>query len=146
MHWLRAAVDGDLGDGVDYDITRDPQLIGELAYEFEDWTGDDIVQCAGYWLVSDQLASALQESDLTGWELDTVRVTTSDVYDQLHPDGLQMPLWHRLLPVGTPLDDITLLGRVYLCVSDRALELFRRFSIRHAEIRPASEIPPRPTS
>ncbi len=141
MYWFEPVVDGGLGEGVDYDVTRDPRLVGELAYEFEDWCGDDIVQTAGYWLVSDRLAQALRASDLTGWKLDTVRVSTSDVYDELHPDGLAMPHWHRLVPVGDPVDDITLVGRTYLCVSDRALELLRRFSIEHAEVRPASQIP-----
>ena len=108
MYWLDPAVDGSLGPGVDYDVTRDPRLIGELAYEFDDWTGDDIVETAGYWLVSEGLARALSASTLTGWELASVRVSTSDIFDELHPDGLDMPRWRRLVPVGTPADDITL--------------------------------------
>ncbi|MBD7917475.1 hypothetical protein H9657_04170 [Cellulomonas sp. Sa3CUA2] len=143
MYWLGPAVDGGLGPGVDYDVTRDPHLVGELTYEFDDWTGDDITETAGYWLVSDRLAQALSASPLTGWELAPVRVTTSDVFDQLHPDGLGMPTWHRLVPTGTPGDDITLVGRVYLCVSDRALQLLRHFTIEHAAVRPVSEIPTR---
>lgn len=142
MYWLDPAVDGGLGPGVDYDVTRDPRLVGELAYEFDDWTGDDIVETAGYWLVSDRLAHALSASTLTGWELASVRVSTSDVFDELHPDGLDMPRWHRLVPVGTPGDDITLVGRVYLCVSERALSLLRSFNLANAHIRDASEIPP----
>ena len=142
MYWLHPAVEGDLGPGVDYDITRDPQLLGELAYEFDDWGGDDIVQTSGYWLVSDRLAQALSTSALTGWELAPVRVSTSDVFDQLHPDGLEMPTWHRLVPVGTPTDDFTLVRRVYLCVSERALAFLRGFDLTHARIRDESEIPP----
>lgn len=146
MFWLEPVVDGGLGPGADYDGTRHPRLVGELAYEFEDWSGDDVVQTAGYWLVSDRLAQALRASELTGWALDTVRVSTSGVFEDLHPDGLEMPHWHRLLPVGSPMDDVTLIGRTYVCVSDRALDLLRRFTIEHAEIRPVSDIPPLPTS
>lgn|GEM_PF-1441015 len=32
---------------------------------------------------------------------------------------------------------------MYLCVSDRALELFRRFTIEYATVRTVSEIPAR---
>ena len=142
MYWLHPAVEGDLGPGVDYDITRDPQLVGELAHEFDDWGGDDIVQTSGYWLVSEGLARALSASTLTGWELASVRVSTSDIFDELHPDGLDMPRWHRLVPVGTPADDITLVGRVYLCVSERALALLRNFNLSNAQIKDESEIPP----
>ena len=144
MHWIRPAVDGDLGPGVDYDVTRDPRLVGDLAYEFEDWSGDDVVACAGYWLVTDSLAIALHEAALTGCETGPVHVTTSEVFDDLHPDGLDMPTWRRFIPGGGPGDDFTVVDRVFLLVSDRALEVLQRFSIQHAEVREPAEIPPAP--
>jgi|GEM_PF-1452040 len=78
--------------GVDDDITRDPQLLGELAYEFDDWRGDDLVASAGFWLVTEGLANALRSSDLTGRSLATIRVSTSGVFDDLHPDELELPI------------------------------------------------------
>lgn len=42
MHWIDAVVEGNLGPGVDYDVTREPALRGELAYEFDDWRSDDL--------------------------------------------------------------------------------------------------------
>ena len=142
MHWIDAAVEGNLGPGVDYDVTREPTLRGELAYEFDDWRGDDLVTTAEFWLCTERLADALRASDLTGWTLDSVRVSTSDVFDDLHPGGLELPTWYRLIPGAD--GDIQVRERVFLCVSDSALALLRRFDISHAEIRPLSAIPPLP--
>ncbi|WP_163275793.1 hypothetical protein [Cellulomonas iranensis] len=141
MHWIKPEVAGGLGEGSDYDVAREPQLLGDLYFEFADWLGDDIVSTSGFWLVTDRLADAFRSAGLTGWELGVVHVSRSEELARRKPD-LELPNWNRLLPTGTEDDDILLVRRVYLCVSERALQVLRGFSIEHARVRDVSAIPP----
>ncbi len=142
-YWLEPAVDGGLGPGVDYDVTREPRLVGMLAYAFDDWSGDDIVETAGYWLITDRLAEALTAHGVTGWHTEPVAVSTSDMWEQLGRT-IELPPWNRLVPGTEPNDDIYVVRRVYLCVSDRALAAMRTLSLDAAEIHDVSAIPPPP--
>ena len=141
MHWIKPEVAGGLGEGTDYDVAREPQLLGDLHFEFADWLGDDIVSTSGFWLVTDRLADGLRGAGLTGWSVGTVHVSRSEELASRRPD-LELPHWSRLLPTGTEGDDIVLLRRAYLCVSERALQVLRDFSIDHARVRDVSAIPP----
>lgn len=141
MHWIKPEVAGGLGEEADYDVAREPQLVGDLYFEFADWLGDDIVSTSGFWLVTDRLADALRSAGLTGWRSGPVHVSMSEELVLRKPD-LELPHWYRLLPSGTEGDDIVLLRRVHLCVSERALQVLRSFSIDHARVRDVSEIPP----
>ncbi|MCC2321356.1 hypothetical protein [Cellulomonas xiejunii] len=141
MYWIKPEVAGGLAEGSDYDVTRDPQLVGPLHYEFADWLGDDIVTTAGFWLVTDRLAAALRAGDVTGWDLGVVHVSRSEELVLRKPD-LELPHWNRLLPHGVAGDDIVLVHRVYLCVSERALSVLRSFNLANARMRDESEIPP----
>lgn len=141
MYWIKPEVAGGLAEGSDYDVAREPQLVGPLHYEFEDWLGDDIVSTAGFWLVTNRLAAALREAGVTGWALDVVHVSRSEEL-VLRKPGLELPDWNRLVPHGIAGDDIVLVHRVYLCVSERALSVLRSFNLANARIRNESEIPP----
>ena len=141
MHTLfEAEVAISLGDGSDYRHDREPRLVGTLHAEFEGWLGDDIVETSGFWLVTEALAAALQASELTGFELADVVVTTGPTRDEF--DYPPLPVWRRLVPTGslTAGDDIAAVRRgTTLALSDRVLRLLEGFQIENAFLRPMTD-------
>lgn len=139
-YWITPEIAGGFGEGNDYDVSRTPSLIGTLYYEFNDWAGDDIVTEAGFWLVTDRLATALVASELTGWKFGDVVVTFGDYWQQ--PNSEEFPQWRRLISVGVPLkDDFGVRNKTDLAVSDRAIAFLRQFTLNHAKLYPVSEYP-----
>jgi len=139
---IDAEVAGGLGPGTQYDPSLPQPLVGTLRYEFQGWLGDELVTTSGYWIVTEELASSLAASDLTGYELADVIVTKDEQYD-LMPHAHELPTWRRLIPTGTPdVDDFGLEGRTGLIVSDAALDLLRTHRLDHAELSPADRPAP----
>lgn len=140
---LDAEVAGGLGPGINYNHMREPALIGPLHYEFDGWMGDDIVTTAGFWLVTDRLARALQASDLSGYELAEVVVTKTSQFEHFYP-GRELPTWQRLIPTGSVEagDDIALVDWNDLLLSDKAMALLGQFTIAEAMLyeRPLAQL------
>ncbi|HEU4728346.1 MAG TPA: hypothetical protein VFT22_10665 [Kofleriaceae bacterium] len=88
-------------------------------------------------VVTERLAQALRGSDLTGWRLAPVKVTTSDEYEELYPD-VRLPPFHWLQVGRDPSADLAISAKHRLVASGRALELLRRFQLDNATIEPVA--------
>ncbi|WP_344344862.1 hypothetical protein [Agrococcus versicolor] len=134
-------VAGGLGEGIDFDAARRPQLRGPLHYAFAGWLGDELVETAGFWIVTSELAGALERSGLTGFVLDEVVVSLEEGFLSSGRDPLAED-WRRLIPTGAGEEDLQLERTSTLLVSERAFELLRRHRIEHAQITWADQPAP----
>ncbi|WP_409343988.1 hypothetical protein [Paenibacillus sp. MBLB4367] len=144
---LKPEVAGGFGD--DSVIIRENGIIKEIThlhYEFEGWLGDDLLKGPGI-IVTRALADAMVNSDLNGYNLKDVQVSSTDMFKEMYP-GRELPEFRWLVPlgeidvdtvnrtkiVGWSGHDICLIKKVRFAVSEKALELFKKFKIEQCEI------------
>lgn len=127
-------VAGNWGEKTIADISQHPPQISYLDYEFADWFGDDILASFPVFIVSENLAKSLQNSDLTGFEIADCEVSKAGIFEDLHPEGLDLPKFYWLKVGENPENDFWLFEHKRLCVSENALNLLKNFNLSHAEI------------
>jgi hypothetical protein len=133
---IEPEVAGGLGADTEADARQHPPIVNRLHYEFAGWLGDDIVESFPVFIVTDPLARAIKESELSGAEFDEVKVTRNPQFDEFFPDlARSFPEWRWLRPVGKPHEsDFWQQPDGILVVSERALNVLRRFKIDNSEI------------
>jgi hypothetical protein len=133
---LEPEVAGGLGPGTRWG--SGPNEIAQLAYEFDDWLGDDLVTSTPVVLATARARDAILAAGLTGVEFAAVTVSRSELFTELN-DG-DLPEWVWLRAVGEPdVDDFWTGGRSDLTVSERALAVLRRLALNHCIVTPTSE-------
>jgi hypothetical protein len=127
-------VAGELGDRTILDSSVYPPKVSHFHHRFEGWLGDDLLETFPCFLVSSALASALEEAKLMGFSLGEVEVSVSPEFLELFP-GRTLPEF-RWLKIASrdPNTDFGLAPDSRLEVSERALEVLKKFNIAHAEI------------
>jgi len=118
------------------DTRRHPPLVHRLHYEFAGWDGDDIVESFPVFIVTEPLARAIADEGLSGVEVDDVKVTKDPQFDQFFPDiARSLPEWRWMRPIGKPhVNDFWQRSDGILIVSERALNVLRRFNIENCEV------------
>jgi len=130
---IEPEVAGGWGKNTIADRTVHPPRIIYLHYEFDGWLGDDIVESAPCFLVSERLANLLS-GNLTGYGLAEVEVSTSEEFRDLNPH-LHLPTFHWLQLTGAAgKDDFGLAQDLRCVVSGNALVVLRQANISHCEI------------
>jgi hypothetical protein len=115
-----------------------PNEITQLAYEFDDWLGDDLVTSTPVVLATARARDAIRAAGLTGVEFAPVTVGRSELFTDLN-DG-DLPEWVWLRAVGEPgVDDVWTGGRSDLTVSERALSVLQQLALNHCIVTPTSE-------
>jgi hypothetical protein len=66
--------------------------IKHLEFQFDAWLGNDIVQTSPCYLVSDVLAEAMKQSELLGYRLQAITVSTTDVLDRWQSEMVERPI------------------------------------------------------
>jgi hypothetical protein len=78
--------------------------VTQLEYQFDGWMGDDLLTASPCYIVTQRLADALTRSDLTGFRLADVQISTSSEWaqwKQLRPDLVpELPAFRWLVPDG----------------------------------------------
>ncbi|HET6311576.1 MAG TPA: hypothetical protein VFH00_11315 [Candidatus Nitrosotalea sp.] len=133
---LRAEVAGGLGPQSVLDSSTNPPAVSVLHYDFVSWLGDDIVASFPCSIVTEALAKAIADEGLTGAQIDEVIVTKNPQFEHFFPDiAALLPEWKWLRPTGQPHDsDFWQDEQGILIVSDRALNLLRKFSLENCRI------------
>jgi hypothetical protein len=135
---LSPEVAGELGENTRLDSSVHPPKVSHLHHRFEGWLGDDLIEAFSCFLVSSDLARALEAERLVGFSLDEVEVSVSPEFQELYP-GHTLPDFRWLKVTGENRDaDFRLTPNFRLEVSSRALEVLRRFNIAHAAVEAAS--------
>ena len=131
---IKPDVAGGVAEGTIVDRISYPPIISNLHFQFADWFGDDIVTGFPVFLVTQKLANLLNINYLKGFEIANCTISTYEIFDDLHPEGLELPPFFWLKIHGTPPDDFFLLDGKRLCVSQKALEILQTCNLHYADI------------
>jgi hypothetical protein len=134
--YFEPEVAGSIGPKSDLDNSVWPPRIGKLQYVFDGWLGDAILESFPCFIVTDVAAQSLLRDGLTGFELDDVEVSASEVFQELNP-GLELPVFRWLKITGKPgVDDFGSSTDHRLVVSEKATQCLLPFGIKEAIAKP----------
>ena len=135
MYYLASPeVAGGLGPSSVIDRSGHPPKIIRLAYEFDVWQGDDIVEGFPCYVVTQNLANSIEQLNLTGVLFKDVEISTSQQFIDLYPNR-RLPQFVWLFVIGTPgVDDFGITSDARLVISETALAVLKKFSIDHCEV------------
>ena len=132
---IKPEVAGGFGEDTDVDTSGTFPDVKRLHYVFDDWFGDDLVESFPCYIITDRLKDLLEKSDETGYTLDRVKVSKSELYQDIHPGGPPLPRFHWLKITGRAgIDDFGLSTKHRLVVSERALRLLQSLQLSDCEI------------
>ena len=137
---LEPEVAGGFGEETVFvDRTARPPVLERFHYRIEDWLGDELLMTVGCFVISDRLATLLQDESFSGIEFAVAQVTATDQFRELSPD-VTIPCFKWLRVVGKRgADDFGLSQQGRLVLSERALFFFQKNGgIAHAEVKEAS--------
>lgn len=133
---LEPHVAGQLGEGTALDPSVHPPIVTAVEYVLDAPDADDLIESFPVFLVSEKLAERLDKARLTGFVLADASVRPSAEYLALHGDvGHSEYRWMQLQDRDSPADAWLDDGQ-RLCVSDRTLNLLRRYRIARCAIEP----------
>jgi hypothetical protein len=131
---LDPEVAGGLGTQTIMQRDRHPPKVERLHYMFEGWLGDDLLQTFPCFIITRSMGERL--AGLTGFSLDDVQVSTSEQFEELHPDW-QLPEFRWLRVTGVPgTDDFGVTPPGFLVVSERALQRLLQGRLDHCKVTP----------
>jgi hypothetical protein len=134
--YFEPEVAGGIGPKSDMDNSVWPPRIRKLQYVFDGWLGDAILESFPCFIVTDVAAKALLREGLTGFELDDVEVSVSELFRELYP-GQELPVFRWLKITGEPgVDDFGVGADHRLVVSERVTRTLQAFGIKKAITKP----------
>jgi hypothetical protein len=133
---LKPEVAGGWGAGTIADTSCHPPFVSKLIYEFEGWSGDDLLTSFPCFIVTKQLADSIQSSSLNGYELAPVQVTKSGVFVELYPSRELPEFWWLKVNGVVGRNDFAINDHHRLVVSDTAFKLLSASNIAQCEVEP----------
>lgn len=131
---LEPEVAGGLGAGTVMDRSVSPPRIKQLHYEFDGWSGDELLESFPCFIVTERLAHDIQRLDPTGAQFADVAITKSSQFEELHR-AQPLPHFKWLRVTGTPgKDDFGISRDNRLVVSERVLKLLKTAAFSHCTI------------
>jgi putative NADH-flavin reductase len=135
---LEPEVAGGWGPNTRAQREKHPPVVTHLHYEFQGWSGDDLLETFPEFVVTERLAHPLERSGLTGFELAPVEVSPGDMWEQLYGDRpLPQCRWLKITARAGEAD----FGKTDLAnlvVSPAAFALLKTFSLDNCAVRPWS--------
>jgi hypothetical protein len=134
FHLLKPEVAGGWGPHTEAQRHTHPPIVTHLHYEFEGWSGDDLLTTFPEFIVTENLARALEQSGLTGFRLTTVETSPGGMWMQMH-ERRPLPSC-RWLNVTAPAGaaDWGRTDLADLVVSQRALDFLGSFALKNCQI------------
>ena len=134
--YIEPEVAGGLGENTAMDRSVHPPIVSRLHYEFDGWLGEALLTSFPCFIVTEGAESKLQSIGATGIRFDKVEVTTSEEFQDFHPNR-QLPKFVWLQVVGRPgRDDFGVAKNHRLVVSERALKVLEGLGISNALVTP----------
>lgn len=133
-HLLEPEVAGGLGERTVMDPAVHPPRVERLHYEVRGWLGDDLVESTPCFLISRDAARALVRAGCTGFGLAHAEITLQPEACVAVDRRITTFRWMQPGDVAGH-DDVALDQTASLVVSDRALEVLRRFRLEHCTVR-----------
>lgn len=122
---LKPDAPGQLGSKTVLDNTVHPPRIDNFQFIFDDWFGDDLIECFPCFLITERLVNKLQETSLKGYVVKDVEIEFSPLFYDLNGNK-KVPAFKWLYINGLPGDDFFIDEEKCLMVSANAYELIKR--------------------
>ena len=124
--FIEPEVAGGLGEHTVMNQSTHPPKVSRLHYEFDGWSGDQLLTSFPCYIVTKELADKISHIGLTGFELGPVEVTTSTLFREIYPHR-RLPPFSRLIITGRAgKDDFGIAANDWrLVVSKRALAIIK---------------------
>jgi hypothetical protein len=134
---LEPEVAGDFGDDTELDTSVTPPVVTRLQYRFQDWLGDEILECTPAFIVTEHLGGLIRDAGLTGYRFAEVDVIVDEQAEELAGEAIDLPKFHWLQLTGKPqVDDFGASDNGSLIASERALEVLRQGVLGNCDIEP----------
>jgi hypothetical protein len=131
---LSPEVAGGLGPNTVMSQTVHPPEVARLHYHMEGWLGDELLESFPCFVVTQRLADAIKNAQLTGVGFGDVEVTLSEQFRLLYPDR-ELPRLAWLKIVGkVAQDDLGMDKRNRLVASEVALQVFKAVTLENCAI------------
>lgn len=125
---------GQLGNKTTLDNRSHPPHIDNLQFIFDDWLGDDLIECFPCFLISERLLNKLKASDLKGYSIKEAEIEFSPLFYDLNGNK-KVPAFKWFYVNGAQGDDFYLDEEHCLMVSSRAYEQIKNAgNINNCEI------------
>lgn len=133
-------VPGQIGprSNVDYDLY--PPQVTSLDFIFDGWLGDDIVQSFPVYLVTKKASDVISQAGLSGATFAYAGVSTSGQFRELSNPPTLPPFFWLKVPTSRGQADFWLNNSNMLCVSDKAMQVLQKLSLKNAVITRGSGI------
>lgn len=133
-YYIEPEVSGGLGDKTIIDTSVHPPVVTKLHIQFDDWLGDDLIECFPCFIITKSLARKVIHEKLTGYELDYVEISKSDEFKEFNTNkGLPDFLWFKVTGKAEK-DDFWIAEDKRLAVTERALRLLKTKNLKEADI------------
>ncbi len=131
---LEPEVAGGWGESTVADTSSHPPIIEKFEYQFDGWSGDDLLTSFPCFVVTEHLANDIKTSKLSGFELAPVLVTKSEEFNELYPNTV-LPNFEWLKITGAAdKDDFAINNELRLVVSEAAFEILSKFNLNECEV------------
>jgi hypothetical protein len=135
---VKPEVAGNIADSDFIERSARPPLIRRLRYQFDGWSGDDLITSIATFIVTQRLRKAIESEGMTGVSFADVETFTSDQFKELYGEK-QLPKFYWMQITGElGKDDFSMSPKHRLAVSSSALDLLKQFKIANADIQPYS--------
>lgn len=134
---IEPEVAGGLGTGTVMDTTVHPPRVEQLDYEFAGWLGDDLLEAFPCYIVTERLADALTNAELTGFTLADLTVSATEDFSEHFHQPLPRFQWLRVHG-RSDVDDMWLHDGHMLTVTETALAALRTAQLANAVIEQAN--------
>lgn len=131
---IEPEIAGGWGEKTIADTRCHPPIVTMLEYEFDGWLGDSLLTSFPCYIITQKLATDLQQANLSGFTLTHCEVTTSATFNELTPKE-ELPEFQWLKVNGVAgKDDFGMNENHLLVVSTRALKLITSHQLKHCDI------------
>jgi hypothetical protein len=136
---LQPEMPGDLGPSTTGDLIARPPKVEHLEFEFNVWPEDCLVEAISTYIVTNALKKHLLGARPTGATFGHVKITKSGFFQDVYPNE-RLPAFSWLVITGRRgKDDFGMSSRGNLVVSERVLNLIKKFGLRNCEIEDYEE-------
>lgn len=139
---LKPEVPGQIGHDTELDTSVHPPRIvdDKLHLAFDGFLGSSLIKVSPAFCVSQELKADIERAGLTGCSFDVVKITKSQLFHDIYPDGKDLPefVWLKLEGVAGK-DDFGRSESYRIVVSERALNLIKTHPLEECDIEPYRE-------
>lgn len=134
FRYIEPEVPGGFGDKTQLDTSVHPPIVQSLDCCFDGWLGDCILEVFPCFIITEEAKDSIENLKLTGISFDSLTVTTSEVFNDLHPDkDLPHAYWAKINGIFG-VDDFGLADDFRLVISELAFKVLVDHKLNNAII------------